>query len=264
MKLNAWILLFVFLFLFSNSHDVLAHISVGGDRNFGVIDGGSFTNAARTVRSSYGWAAATDQTWGDSHRTTQFKFTLESVQSVTITVSRRDVDGQTGAADFFLPAFSVFQTPQFLTSTHDTGTASLAYLASTGEPTKDGAFRALAPWEIYQDNVSAGRMHFDAFIGHAADGTVANYGSAPGINGDGVADGFVSFTFSNLAAGDYYIFVGGANYFPSAGELAADGYGLTYGITVSISTIPEPTALLLLGAGLVSLTAARRRKRSSP
>ncbi len=248
------------LFLFFIYQNSPAHISVGGDRDFGVIDGGTFTNNLRTVTSSYGWAAATDDTWGDSHRTRQFKFTLLSVQSVAITVARRDVEGQTGAEGIFLPAFSVFQTPEFFSSTHDAGVASLAYLETTGEPVKDGVFRALDPWEIYQDNVDAGRMHFDTFIGHAADGTAANYGPAAGINGDGVADGFVSLTFSNLAAGDYYLFVGGANYFPYEEELTASGYGLTYGINVSVSAIPEPGSLALMGLGLSAWTLVRRRK----
>ena len=80
-----------------------------------------------------------------------------------------------------------------------------------GAPGKEGLFSALAPWKIYQDVSPFAEMFFDTLIGHAADGTFVNYGTAPGINGDGFADGIVTETFTGLAVGNYYFLVGGAN-----------------------------------------------------
>ena len=238
---------------------VSAHVSVGGDRTLNggnPIDGQTVTNDFRTVSSSFGWADATDDDWGDSHRLTAFKFTLATPQTVAISVSRRNAIGQSGAADLLLPAFSLYTAPAFVSETHDASPVTMAYLSGTGGPFKEGALVALSPWKIYNDNGT--EMFFDVLIGHAADGTSANYGSALGINGDGTADGFVDTTFGDLAAGDYYLFVGGANY--SAQSLETATYP-TYGITVVVSAVPEPTISFLFVAAALGL-ALKRKPRS--
>ncbi|MFZ4599176.1 MAG: PEP-CTERM sorting domain-containing protein [Terrimicrobiaceae bacterium] len=317
--------------LFAGLLNAAAHLSVGGDRTLGVVDNTTVTNGNRTVSGSFGWADGTDANWGDSHRLTAFKFTLNTTQDVSITVSRRNAG--TGPAGTLLPAFSVFQTPLFRASTHDSGPATTAYLTTTfgnatvgesftntngsagyeagdsfvdtnsnttwdageqyidangagiwefgdsftdsnsngvhdgagiGRSGKEGAFRALDPWTIYVDAVDGLPMYFDTVIGHKADGTASNYGSASGISGDGVADGTVTATFSGLGAGDYYILVGGANYAAqnSADVLAGGTTFRTYGINLAVSAVPEPStyALLALGAGGLALV---RRLRNS-
>jgi hypothetical protein len=134
--------------------------------------------------------------------------------------------------------------------------------AGVGGSGKEGAFRALDPWKIYND--LSQEMHFSTVVGHAADGTSANYGSASGINGDGVADGLVSAEFTDLAAGDYYIAVGGANYAAqnSADVLTGGTTFRTYGIDVTVGAIPEPStyALLMLGTGTLALLRRNRKK----
>ncbi len=284
---------------------VSAHVSVGGDRTFnlgGPIDGATFINDVRTVSSGFGWADGTDDNWGDSHRLTAFKFTLATIQTVTISVARRDFVGQTGANLSLLPGFSLYQTPLWLNSTHDTGPATRSYLTglfgttATGEifaddnsngiwnvgetftdangngvydgpgidgSGKKGAFRALDRWKVYHDSVGGAEMDFNSIIGHAADGISANYGSANGINGDGVADGFVTATFE-LAAGDYYLFVGGANYDAQLTEAPVFGVNgnafPTYGIEVTVSSVPEPSTTAFLALGLGGLAFARRKR----
>ena len=85
------------------------------------------------------------------------------------------------------------------------------------------------------------------YIGHAADGTSDNFGSVPGINGDGNADGFVTATLNDLAAGDYSLFVGGANY---AAQLTETGPTYpTYGVNVSVQAVPEPSTWVLIALG---------------
>jgi hypothetical protein len=248
----------------------LAHISYTS-RNFGtLIIGTDFSNNTQTISSGYGWADATDADWGDSHRGRFFRFTLahplDVDQSVRITVERNLLG--TGAKGTFLPAFSLFSglaqgSPETLA--HDSSTLSVASRLGGTE----GSFRSLTDWSIGNDDtyntggptsgvLYAARLAYFTYIGHAADGTSANFGTAAGINGDGVADGFVTASFSGLLAGDYSLFVGGANYSLQATEGPATFP--TYGANVTLGLVPEPSTgfLLLGGAALLGLLRRRR------
>ena len=248
-----------------------AHISYS-NRNFGtLIISTDASNNTQTVSGGFGWADATDADWGDSHRGRYFRFTLANPlagdQGVRITVSRNLLG--TGANGTFLPAFSLFSglaqgSPEALA--HDSSTLSV----SSRPVGTEGSFRSLADWSIGNDDtyniagdptsgvLYAARLASFTYIGHAADGTSANFGNAAGIVGDGTADGFVTATFSSLAAGDYSLFVGGANY---ALQTAEPGPTYpTYGVNVTVGLVPEPsTSSLLLGSAAL-LGLLRRRK----
>jgi len=248
-----------------------AHISYSG-RNFGtLIISADVSNNTQTVSSGFGWADATDAGWGDSHRGRFFRFnlanTLAEDQGVRITVSRNL--GGTGTNNTFLPAFSLFSglaqgSPEALA--HDSSTLSVDSRPAGTE----GSFRSLADWSIGNDptyNIPgdptsgvryAARLAYFTYIAHAADGTSANFGNVAGINGDGTADGFVTATFTGLAAGDYSLFVGGANYDLQTTEIGPT-YP-TYGVNVTVGLVPEPsTASLILGSAAL-LGLLRRRK----
>ena len=249
----------------------LAHISYN-NRNFGtLIISADVSNTTQTISSGFGWADATDADWGDSHRGRFYRFTLASPldvdQSVRITVERNLLG--TGANGSFLPAFSLFSglaqgSPEALA--HDSSTLSVASRPSGTE----GSFRSLTDWSIGNDptyNTAgdptsevkyAARLAFFTYIGHAADGNSANFGNAAGINGDGVADGFVTASFSGLSAGDYSLFVGGANYALQTTE--GPTTFPTYGANVTVGLVPEPSTgfLLLGGAALIGLLIRRR------
>ncbi len=258
-----------------------AHISYTG-RNFGTLVIGNPASSInnQTMSSAFGWADATDSDWGDSHRGRFFRFTLTTTASVMITVQRNS--GGTGAVGTFLPAVSVYsglaqrannegvdQGGTFRTEAlaHDGAALSVASRPAEAE----GSFRSLVDFSIGNDPtyVTAGdagsgilipaRLANFTYIGHAADGTSDNFGSVPGINGDGNADGFVTATFDELAAGDYSFFVGGANY---AAQTAEPGPTYpTYGVNVSVQAVPEPStwALLALGFGFLSWRILHRR-----
>ena len=253
----------------------LAHISYN-NRNFGtLIISADVSNTTQTISSGFGWADATDADWGDSHRGRFFRFTLASPlevdQSVRITVERNLLG--TGAQGTFLSAFSLFSglaqgSPESLA--HDSSTLSVASRPNTTE----GSFRSLTDWSIGNDDTYntaglptsgvkyAARLAFFTYIGHAADGTSANFGNAAGINGDGVADGFVTASFSGLSAGDYSLFVGGANYALQSDETDTTMFSTipTYGVTVSAALVPEPSTGPLFLSGVALLALIRRRK----
>jgi hypothetical protein len=246
-----------------------------------VIGAPATSNLTQTVSSSFGWADATDDDWGDSHRGRFFRFSLDTAASVMISVERNA--GGTGTAGTFLPAFSLFsglaqrgnnegvqQGAAYRTEAlaHDGAALSIASRPAGAE----GSFRALTGWSIGNDPtyITAGdpssgiliepRLASFTYLGHAADGTSANFGLAPGIMGDGNADGFVTATIHGLAPGHYSLFVGGANY--AAQTTEAPTYP-TYGVNVSVQAVPEPStwALLACGGAVMGVAFARRMRR---
>ena len=266
----------------------LAHISYTG-RNFGTLiisTDASITNQA--VSSGFGWADATDTDWGDSHRGRFFRFKLSGSGDVQITAQRNDLMGT------FLPAFSLFsglaqrannegvqQGSVYRTEAlaHDGAALSIQSLvdqfgsgnvSGLGGSGKEGSFRSLGNWSIGNDPtyntagdptsgiLIAARLANFTYIGHAADGTSTNFGNAAGIVGDGTADGFVTATFSSLAAGDYSLFVGGANYALQTTETGPTFP--TYGVNVTVGLVPEPSTSSLLLGGAALLGLLRRRK----
>jgi hypothetical protein len=81
---------------------------------------------------------------------------------------------------------------------------------------------------------------------------------AAGINGAGIADGLVTGNFS-LPAGDYSVFVGGANISTEGSPPAIPGTYANYASTLTLSTVPEPSNCLLIGLAGLGLAFLRRR-----
>lgn len=215
-----------------------AHISYSG-RNFGNFTGSNneaviITN--QSVTGAHGWADGTDADWGDAHKGRFYRFTLLTPGTVTIEAQASDNGGS--KLGTLLPAFSLYTGLAHLPLSqpdHDGAPITVAFLDSI-PGVQEGAFRALTNWDIGNEDAvppfdfNTMMTHF-VYVGNAADGTAANYGSAPGISGDGVADGYVKRTF-DLPAGDYTIFVGGADY------NAVDAN--SYGVEVTVGVGPNP------------------------
>lgn len=219
-----------------------AHISYS-NRNLGTLTIAPKTISNQTVSSSYGWADATDSDYGDSHRGRFFKFHLDAPAYVQITVQRNALG--TGPQGTFLPAFSVYRglgqdAPE--QQGHDASALSIASRPAGTE----GSVLALSDWSVGNDPtyvvpgdttsgvLYAPRLAFFTYQFHAADGASGNYGTGSGIVGDGNADGFVTGTHS-LEAGDYSLWIGGANY---AGQLTEGPTTFpTFGITVTAQIV---------------------------
>lgn len=230
----------------------VAHVTYSG-RDFGTFgDRGSVRTVAITagnLSSNFGWADATDDDFGDSHRTRAFRFKLTNPAIVTFRVQGTLVNA-TPALPF--PAFSLYSglvhvAPE--ASDHDGTAITQIYLATLGDPQpKEGALRALADWKVGNDDTyntpgdsGSGVLYPAAlssltYVGHKADGTSANFGSASGIEGDGTADGDVQSTFT-LPAGDYTIIMGGADYAASVGAV---GTPPSFGFTATLTVNPFP------------------------
>lgn len=238
--------------------------------NSGTASGGVVTIAGTNISSDGGWAWATDADWGDSHRARAFRFTLNQTGRVTLDVT----GGGTGSVAYsgtgtrLLPAFSVFSGTA-VASAHDGATVTKNFLTTTFGTSagfgldgsgKVGAFNALGNWSIGNDS---GALSSLTYVGNVADGTSTNYGSAAGILGDGLADGFASGTF-DLGPGTYSIFIGGANY--GAGST---GYGVDpgpftnfgYSASLTVAPVPEPSTWALAAIGVAGAAAWRGRRR---
>ncbi len=257
----------------------LAHVGYSG-RDFGTLmynsdgSGKTVTIATQTISSGFGWADATDTDWGDSHRGRFFRFTLSEAGDVQITAQRYDLLGT------FLPAFSLYSGLGQL-SPEQGGHDSATFSINNRPVGTEGSLRALGNWSIGNDPVyndatynngtlvSAGsrssgilyasRLAYFTYIGNAADGNSANYGTAAGIFGDGTADGYLTATFTGLAAGNYSLWVGGANYGLQSIETGPSTFP-TYGVTVSAALVPEPSTGSLILSGVALLALLRRRK----
>jgi hypothetical protein len=243
-----------------------AHISYT-NRDLGTFSpGNEMTSSTKSgnISSTFGWAYSTDDDLGDSHRNRAFRFTLLNPGQVMISVQR------TGIGNILLPALTVYSGLSHLPPdalAHDSSALSLTHLASLGgtQP-KQGAFNALGGWSIGNDDVYntpgeplsgiavPASLRSFVYQGNAADGTSANFGSAVGINGDGLADGFVSGTF-NLPAGDFTIMVGGAEYLTTP----PGGTYTSYAANVTLSVIPEPSSAIM-GLGALLAFACRRQR----
>lgn len=231
-----------------------AHTSYGGSaRDLGTVSGTSITPyfktiTNQTVTSDFGWAAGTSPLFGDAHDIKAYRFTLAEAGLATITVSAANRGSGLGT---FYPAFSLYSGLLHTNgiSDYDTALVTQEYLASLGDPQpRRGAFDALDTWKMGND---AGELSTLSYVGNAADGSASTFGTASGINGDGLADGFISASFW-LPAGDYSLMIGGAN-------LAGSDETGTYGIDVGLGVIPEPSSMLLGGLGALCLFARRNR-----
>ncbi|MDH3460156.1 MAG: PEP-CTERM sorting domain-containing protein, partial [Burkholderiaceae bacterium] len=248
------------------SAPALAHITYT-DRNFGGFSGLALQSASITnqaVSGNFGWADATDDDFGDSHKGRSFRFNLQNEANVSI-LATANATATVSSIDGLLPGFSVYSGLVHLPpagADYDGSDVSQAYLATLPGPTKEGVWRSLADWKVgNEDGTTFADLSTLLFQGYAVDGSAANYGTAPGIVGDGVADGSVTGAF-RLAAGDYTIFLGGADY--DAQDVNnpdfSSSYGASLGLTVSAVPEPESYALMLAGLGVVGFGRAYRQR----
>ncbi len=249
-----------------------AHIGYTG-RDFGTYSGTDLTSTITNQRVSgeHGWADATDANLGDTHKTRAFRFSLTT--DAWVTLSFQGLAYTAGASSFSalaLPAFSLYRGVA-AASTHDFSPISTAWRNTTyGTNATEGSLNALGDWKIGSDTgTTFADLSSFTYIGNAADGSSANYGTPASsltltdgsnvpngpINGDGNADGVVSGSFY-LSAGDYSVFVGGANY-------AGVNTNTSYGIQGTFTAVPEPStwALLTVSLAMVGLVIRGKRKK---
>ena len=233
-----------------------AHVSYAG-KEFGTYSSTvskSMTIPGFTIDTNAGWADGTDLDFANAHHVTFYRITLADPTLLQITVTASDNGG--AALGGILPGFTIYSGLAHLSGgpDYDSNTVTKNYLATLGEPQpKEGAFRALTTWKMGNAaGVTEADLSTFTYVGHAVDGTAANFGLVPGINGDGLADGTVTGTFT-LGAGEYSLVIGGAD-LPN--ETAAGNYG----VTVTVATVPEPATVAFFSLGLAAVCSTRRRR----
>lgn len=171
--------------------------------------------------------------------------------------------GNTAVAESFTDSNpnSVWDTNEPFTDTNNNAVWDSAGLgdAIDGYSGKEGAANALGNWRIYSDG---GAFVDFEHVGHAADGTSANFGNAAGITGDDVADGYVTAMFTDLAPGNYSVFLAGASNLAQFTEPGPSTFP-TYTVGLTLQAIPEPCSYALIaGAGALGFLSLRRRRRA--
>lgn len=239
----------------------MAHIGYGG-RDFGSFTGAPATSTItnQSISGNYGWIDGTDSDWGDSHVVKAYRFHLDNDADVKISFQEQAYVTSAGASISagILPGFSVYRGLAHLApfgADFDSTPGSIAIRdAVGGVGLTEGSFRALTDWSI--TNTANDPASVFTYIGSAYDGSPIDYGTGIIPGADGLSDHSVSGVF-HLTAGDYSIFVGGADY---ADQLAS--VHPAYGLAGTVSMVPEPEtyAMLLAGLGLIGFSASRRRK----
>lgn len=225
------------------------------------------TTLPSSVASNYGWADGADEDFGNSHMVRPFRISLANSATVTFSIQ------STAPLNTFLPAFTIYSGLAHLPpapADHDGATSlvTVNYLATLLGPPREGAFDALNTFYMGNDDTPAnpstgtpaipGTLSVFTYVGHVADGTSTNFGTYPGILGDGLADGYVSASFA-LPAGEYTVFVGGANYNGQFPTLDTTNY--TFTATAAVTPVPEPLTFtgLLIGAAVLGSGRQKRR-----
>lgn len=252
-----------------------AHVTYG-NRNFGtLVHGSQATIANQTVSGNYGWADAADSSLqldpslgsssdrdnlalGDAHKGRAFRLHLDQTLTLSFTAVAQ-ANATATSLGGLLPGFSVYRglfatspyaAPQ-TSADHDGSAASLAWRSSWaqqhlgaayGHSATQGSWNALGDWKIGGDGDPAGdaaALSSLSFVGHGRD-----------ADRDGVA------TLSLLLGpGDYTVFVGGDDITNKSSLTASSAYGLS----LSVSAVPEPNAAWLMLIGLPLVQRLRRR-----
>lgn len=249
-----------------------AHVGYGG-RNFGTLTSTSnITIANQAITGNYGWidaadltldfgnAAAKDRLYlGDSHKARAFRFTLDTTLTLSFTAMANPTATAASVAGL-LPGFTIysglaaiapFTAPQ-TSADYDFNPASVAWrtaYAAAMNPALDatataGSWNALASFKMGGDGDPAGvdsALSSFSYMGHAWDSD---------------ANGTASTTLA-LGPGNYTLFVGGTD-INDKGAFAPDR---AYGLSLNVTAVPEPQALLLMLLGLPVLALKARRQR---
>jgi hypothetical protein len=254
---------YIFLLAGMTSLPAMAHVGYTG-RNFGTFGdtAASSTIANQAVTGNYGWIDGTDSDYGDAHKTLAYRFTLLEPTNVMLSFESQVFTpanpGATPVLGGLAPGFSLYRGLAHVAPMRADYDSSDISKANRPEGT-EGAFRALNDWKIGNEpdpvNGLPASLSFFKYVGSAYDGT--------GSGSDGLADGKVSHTFTNLAAGDYSVFLGGADY--SAQDITNSNLLSKYGVmgTLVAGVVPEPEtyAMLLAGLGLMGTIIRRRKSR---
>ena len=229
----------------------------------------SATNQEADKQSYTSNPALDSAAWG--HFGTWYTFMTHAVATTTISATATDTAAMS-------PGFTVWRTNgEFDGGTGGTGEQSSA---AKGTPHSFNQLGAAGDYGTYWmtdasittvgGTAGASAHGIIETMGYANDGkdhyieddvTSPNFGQVVQGNGwgevftnDGTQDGYAELTLTDLAAGWYLIFVGGAD-----GSLNGSNINLNVS---SVSAVPVPAAVYLFGSALAGLFVSSRRKQA--
>ena len=224
-------LLFLILALGANQ-SVFAHVSYFDISNVGAAGwDDAFTD--------YGFKQGTTPQLATTDDVNWYNFHLSQATNITLTLaSDTTTSAQAGLA---APAFSLY-SGLFVNDSFDTNPIIPIPAGGRGLVNTAASFTLTTDTStIATDGLPADNVRTVNYLTSATDG------------GTGVAD-LVNY---HLAAGDYTIIAGGNNVLNSTNEAA----GAIYGATISLTSVPVPGALWLMGSALASLRLVSRRQK---
>ncbi len=194
--------------------------------SFGILD------------SNYGWADAADTNWGDSHTASWNKFTITASTGAYIDLSIFNGTTPGGLVGGLKPAFSLYSGSVY-DEAHDTADS---HPTPTG---KVGNWNALGDTTMGNDY---GEVATIFYLAHVAQNQ-NNLSTTASLN------------HFFLNPGTYSVVVGGDC---RSAACRADTPPRDFGVSLTVTAVPLPAAIWMMGASLMGLAGMQNRLRGKP
>lgn len=211
------------------------------------------------VKSSFGWADATDADWGDSHMGSWVNFNISQAAGAWVSINvaadgiNQYINGDPNNPSRLgnlNPGFSLYRglVPH---DAHDGATAGLQ--PSDPQYGKEGAWQALANTTMGNDDGDINTLEYLTHVG-----TVNGSASSVQLDGFFLTPGNYSLAIGGTCY-DQNQCVGAFNIFHPDAEEIARGYNISVTVS-SVAPVPLPAAAWLMMSGVIGILGFGKRR----